>query len=188
MTQALVDQEPTHVEKALQQDCWSKTMEVELDSIPRNSTWDLSLRPANRKVIVAPWWIPRQEYSSAYCKGYAQCPTIAYDDTFASTITTCKKKSLLNMLPNFYTSAPKGIKASYGLKQARVNGTKGLMVSSSTHASPILLPLLIPTFTKRIALLQSLWSMRMTWSSRAAMHHSSRSLKRLCNRNSKWHI
>jgi hypothetical protein len=45
----LAVEEPNSVQQALEQTCWRKAMEEEMDSIHQNETWELSDLPSNHK-------------------------------------------------------------------------------------------------------------------------------------------
>ncbi|KAG8474282.1 hypothetical protein CXB51_033938 [Gossypium anomalum] len=59
--------EPSSYEEATRDRCWKKAMEVELDMIRKNETWDLVDRPDQKKVIGVKW-VFRAKFCMSNCK------------------------------------------------------------------------------------------------------------------------
>ena len=101
MSGALEDREPTHVGEAIKQDLWRKAMEVEIDCIERNGTWELIPRLVSWKIIGVKWVYKVEYYSDGsldkhkarfVAKGNAQCCGVEYDATFACIAGMVGKK------------------------------------------------------------------------------------------------
>jgi hypothetical protein len=88
----LAADEPRSVEEALEEECWKKAMEAEMQSILQNQTWTLSELPKDHKAI-GPKWVFKVKKDPAgnivkhkarlVAKGYAQIQGIDYDEVFA---------------------------------------------------------------------------------------------------------
>jgi len=88
----LAADEPVSVEEALEQDCWKRAMQDELDSILENKTWEVSELPRNHKAIGLKWVfkVKRDPAGNVVkhkvrlmAKGYAQIQGVDYDEVFA---------------------------------------------------------------------------------------------------------
>ena len=87
-------QEPTTAKDALVLPQWKAAMEVELDSIERNHTWELVPRPQHRQVIGLKWIFKTKYHvdgtldkrkARLVAKGYSQVEGVDYEETFAPT-------------------------------------------------------------------------------------------------------
>lgn len=101
MARVLKSRDPIHLGEALAQPVWRKAMEIELQAIHQNDTWELVPRPQHKKVIGVKW-VYKTKYlrdgsldkhkARLVVKGYAQRPGLDFDDTFAPTarVTTIR--------------------------------------------------------------------------------------------------
>ena len=51
----LAAEEPVSVQQALEEVCWRKAMEAEMQSIIQNNTWEASEKPSDHKPIGLKW-------------------------------------------------------------------------------------------------------------------------------------
>jgi hypothetical protein len=88
----LAADEPSSVEQALEQGCWRKAMEEELNSILSNQTWEPAELPKDHKVIGLKWVFKIKKDPAGnivkhkarlVAKGYAQIQGVDYDEVFA---------------------------------------------------------------------------------------------------------
>lgn len=88
----LAADEPMSVEQALEQDCWRRAMQEELDSIYQNSTWEFTDLPSDHKAIGLKWVFKVKKdpegnlvkhKARLVVKGYAQIQGVDYDEVFA---------------------------------------------------------------------------------------------------------
>lgn len=95
MSQIGESMEPCTFEKARRVPRWRAAMEVEMESILRNHTWDLVERPLRRKIIGTKW-IYKAKYKSdgsldkykvqlVDAKGFSQVEGLDYYETFSPT-------------------------------------------------------------------------------------------------------
>lgn len=87
---AVID--PANVEEAMDLDVWRLAMQEELEMIDKNSTWELTEKPVDRKTIGVKWIFKTKlnndgsiskQKARLVVKGYAQSAGIDYKDTFA---------------------------------------------------------------------------------------------------------
>ena len=79
-------------EEAIKEDTWKKAMEVEIEGIEKNSTWQLVERPKDKEIIGVKW-IYKVKYNSdgsvqrhkarLVAKGYLQQAGVDFNETFA---------------------------------------------------------------------------------------------------------
>ncbi|XP_052477222.1 uncharacterized mitochondrial protein AtMg00820-like [Gossypium raimondii] len=84
--------EPSSFKEAMRNEHWKKAMEAEIDMIHKNDTWDLMVRPDQKKVIGVKW-VFRAKFNSdgslnkhkarLVVKGYSQQFGIDFVETFA---------------------------------------------------------------------------------------------------------
>jgi len=88
----LATYEPASVEEALEEECWRKAMEAELQSIEENNTWMLSDLPKNHQAIGLKWVFKLKrdpdgsivKYKARLvAKGYAPKEGVDYEEVFA---------------------------------------------------------------------------------------------------------
>ena len=88
----LAADEPVSVEEALEQECWRRAMQEEMDSIHQNRTWEFSDLPSDHKAIGLKWVFKVKRDPSGevvkhkarlVVKGYAQIQGVDYDEVFA---------------------------------------------------------------------------------------------------------
>jgi hypothetical protein len=88
----LAADEPSSVEQALEQGCWRKAMEEELNSILSNQTWEPAELPKDHKAIGLKWVFKVKKDPAGnivkhkarlVAKGYAQIQGVDYDEVFA---------------------------------------------------------------------------------------------------------
>jgi hypothetical protein len=88
----LAADEPTNVEQALEEDCWKRAMQEEMDSIHQNNTWELSDLPSDHKAIGLKWIFKVKRDPAGkivkhkarlVAKGYAQIQGVDYEEVFA---------------------------------------------------------------------------------------------------------
>lgn len=88
----LAADEPTNVEQALEQDCWRRAMQEEMDSIHQNKTWEFLDLPSDHKAIGLKWVfkVKRDQAGNIVkhkarlvAKGYAQIQGVDYEEVFA---------------------------------------------------------------------------------------------------------
>jgi hypothetical protein len=79
---------------SLNKDNWLKLMQLELDTLNNNSTWDLVLRPNNIKVLKSRWVYKIKDINTLnpifksrfMAKGFKQLYGLNYIETYASVI------------------------------------------------------------------------------------------------------
>ncbi|KAI5343805.1 hypothetical protein L3X38_011681 [Prunus dulcis] len=78
--------------KASKDKAWQKAMEIEMDMIEKNETWELVDRPSDKPVIGVKWVYKtklnldgsiQKHKARLVVKGYAQKPGINFNETFA---------------------------------------------------------------------------------------------------------
>ena len=83
-------QEPTPTKEALVLPKWKATMEVEIDSVDQNHTWEQVPRPQHQQVIGLKWFFKNKYYvdgtldkrkARLVAKGYSQVINLAYCPT-----------------------------------------------------------------------------------------------------------
>jgi len=88
----LAADEPVSVEEALEQECWRRAMQEEMDSIHQNRTWEFSDLPSDHRAIGLKWVFKVKRDPSGevvkhkarlVVKGYAQIQGVDYDEVFA---------------------------------------------------------------------------------------------------------
>ena len=77
---------------ALEDDCWCKAMEEDIEQIKKNKTWSLVPRPADKNGIGTKWVFRNKidengeitrNKARLVCKGYAQEEGLDYGETFS---------------------------------------------------------------------------------------------------------
>jgi len=88
----LAAHELVSVQQALEEECWRKVMQTEMDSIHQNNTWVLSVLPSGHKAIGLKWVFKVKRdpdgnvvkhKARLVAKGYAQIQGVDYDEVFA---------------------------------------------------------------------------------------------------------
>jgi hypothetical protein len=88
----LAAEEPRSIETALNEQCWRKAMEAEMQSIEENKTWQLSTLPAGHRAIGLKWVFKVKKdpegnvvkhKARLVAKGYAQREGVDFDEVFA---------------------------------------------------------------------------------------------------------
>lgn len=84
--------EPSNFEEAAKEECWNKAIEVEMEMIHKNDTWELVDKPVNRKIIGVKWVFRTKNNADGslnkhkarlVVKGYSQQQCVDYFETFA---------------------------------------------------------------------------------------------------------
>eukprot|EP00253_Pinus_taeda_P017237 PITA_17237 len=84
--------EPQNVKEPCKDECWVKAMDVELEQIEKNNTWEFVPRPKDKNVIGTKWILKNKlnengevvrNKARLVCKGYAQQEGIDFEETFA---------------------------------------------------------------------------------------------------------
>ena len=110
MSQLLDVYEPDSVEEALSLPQWREAMQVEIQSIEENNSWQLVSRPSHRKVIGVKWIFKVKFHSDGsldkykaclVAKGYAQKEGEDFDETFAPTARYSTIRIVLALASHF---------------------------------------------------------------------------------------
>jgi hypothetical protein len=88
----LATEEPSSVDEALGEQCWRMAMEVEMESIQSNKTWELADLPAGHRAIGLKWVFKVKKNPEGkvikhkarlVAKGYAQREGVDFEEVFA---------------------------------------------------------------------------------------------------------
>jgi hypothetical protein len=88
----LAAEEPQSIEQALSELCWRQAMQIEMQSIEANKTWEVSDLPKNQKAIGLKWVFKVKKdpdgnivkhKARLVAKGYAQRQGVDFNEVFA---------------------------------------------------------------------------------------------------------
>ena len=106
--------EPKNYKEAMAspyKDLWTRAIEIELDSLKSNNTWDLASKPPKTKVIKTRWVFKLKQIGSSVqfkarfvAKGFEQLYGLDYQETFAAVIKQLAWRLIfaLAMLNNWF--------------------------------------------------------------------------------------
>ncbi|BBG98590.1 Aldolase-type TIM barrel family protein [Prunus dulcis] len=133
---------PENFAEASKDKAWQKAMEIEMEMIEKNETWELVDRPSDKPVIGVKWVYKtklnldgsiQKHKVRLVVKGYAQKPGIDFNETFAPSSFCQSFSSRHRVVEISITNLPiliKGVRIHEGARKAVEVGVAGIVVSN----------------------------------------------------------